>query len=97
MPEKSQTDKKEARKKAVALRYDQAADKAPRVTAKGAGLVAERLIALAREHGVPIREDADLAEVLSRLELNAAIPPATYALVAEILAFVYRTNQRFPR
>lgn len=97
MPEKSKTDKQEARKKAVALRYDQATDTAPRVVAKGAGLLAERLIALAKEHNVPIHEDSDLTEVLSRLDLNAAIPPATYVLVAEILAFVYRANQRFSR
>lgn len=97
MPEKSKTDKQEARKKAVALRYDQATDTAPKVVAKGAGLLAERLIALAKEHNVPIHEDSDLTEVLSRLDLNAAIPPATYVLVAEILAFVYRANQRFPR
>jgi flagellar biosynthesis protein len=95
MPEKSKTDKQEARKKAVALRYDQATDTAPRIAAKGAGLLAERLIALAKERNIPIHEDSDLTEVLSRLDLNAAIPPATYVLVAEILAFVYRANQRF--
>ncbi len=97
MPEKSKTDKREARKKAVALRYDQAKDTAPKVVAKGAGLLAERLIALAQEHHIPIHENSDLTEVLSRLDLNAEIPPATYVLVAEILAFVYRTNQRFTR
>lgn len=97
MPEKSKTDKQEARKKAVALRYDQARDAAPKVVAKGAGLLAERLIALAREHNIPIHEESDLAEILSRLDLNAEIPPATYVLVAEILAFVYRANQRFSR
>ncbi|HSR35540.1 MAG TPA: EscU/YscU/HrcU family type III secretion system export apparatus switch protein [Desulfurivibrionaceae bacterium] len=97
MPEKSETDKREARKKAVALRYDQERAAAPTVVAKGTGLLAERLIELAQEHGVPIHEDSDLAEILARLDLNAEIPPATYVLVAEILAFVYRANQRFSR
>lgn len=97
MPEKKETDKQEARKKAVALRYDRERDAAPTVIAKGMGLLADRLIALAREHRIPIHEDSDLAEVLSRLELHAEIPAATYVLVAEILAFVYRANQHFSR
>jgi|GEM_PF-544694 len=97
MPEKNKTDKQEARKKAIALRYDRERDRAPVVVARGKGLLAERLIALAKEHHIPIHEDSDLAEILARLDLNAEIPPATYVLVAEILAFVYRANQRFSR
>lgn len=97
MPQKPPTHKQEARRKAVALRYDQQKDAAPKVIAKGSGLLAERLIALAREHNIPIHEDADLAEILARLDLNREIPAATYVLVAEILAFVYRANQSFRR
>ena len=82
------------RKKAVALRYDAEHDNSPRVVAKGAGAIAERIIELAREAGVPVREEADLVEVLSRLELNEEIPPDTYIIVAEILAWVYRINSR---
>lgn len=84
------------KKKAVALKYDQSRDAAPRVVARGQNALAEKIIAIAREQGVPIHEDSDLAEVLSRLDLNAEIPPETYVLVAEILAFIYRANKDFP-
>lgn len=95
MTEKEGAGKKGKMKKVVALRYDTAKDAAPRVIAKGMGELAERIIALAREHNIPIREDADLVEILSRLNLNAQIPPETYLLVAEILAFVYRANDKY--
>jgi flagellar biosynthesis protein len=81
------------KKAAVALQYNTATDKAPKITAKGRGFVAETIIALAREKGVPIREDADLVQVLSQLDLNQEIPPSLYQVVAELLAFVYRLNQ----
>lgn len=81
------------RKKAVALSYREGKDSAPRVTAKGQGSIAEKIIELAREAGVPVREDADLTEILSHLELNEAIPPDSYVVVAEILAWVYRINK----
>jgi len=97
MPEKPDHGKEKARKKAVALKYDATSDPAPKVIGKGAGHLAERIISLAQEHGIPIHEDPDLAEILSRLELNQEIPPETYVLVAEILAFVYRANQGFQR
>ena len=79
-------------KKAVALKYRPADGHAPRVTARGTGKVAERIIELAREHGIPVKDDPDLVEVLSRLDLNEAIPPELYVVVAELLAFVYRLN-----
>lgn len=79
-------------KKAVALKYRPADGHAPRVTASGTGVVAERIIELAREHGIPVKDDPDLVEVLSRLDLNEAIPPELYVVVAELLAFVYRLN-----
>jgi len=83
-------------KKAIALRYDQTRDAAPRVVATGQGTLAEKILQLARKQGIPVHEDADLAEVLSRLNLNEEIPPETYVLVAEILAFVYRANNDYP-
>jgi len=95
MTEKRQTGKPHGRKKAVALRYEAEKDPAPRVVGKGSGLLAERIIALAREHNIPVHEDVDLVEVLSRLDLNAAIPPETYVVVAEILAFIYRANDQY--
>ena len=85
------------KKKAVALRYDTTRDAAPKVVAKGAGELAEKIIALAKEHSIPIQEDDDLVEILAKLKLNADIPPETYLVVAEILAFVYRANSKLTR
>lgn len=82
------------RLQAVALHYDATAAGAPKVTASGWGLVAERIIAIAREHGLHVHEDPDLVALLGKLPVNAEIPPELYRAVAEILAFVYRLNQR---
>lgn len=82
------------RKKAVALRYDVEKDAAPVVIAKGQGLLAERILELAREHGIHIQEDPDLTALLAQIEVNAAIPAELYAAVAQVLAFVYRLNNR---
>ncbi len=86
--------KKKKIKKAIALRYQAGKDEAPRVTAKGQGAVAERIIQIAREAGVPLKEHHDLVEVLSRLDLNSEIPPETYVIVAEILSWVYKLNKK---
>jgi flagellar biosynthesis protein len=80
------------RKKAVALRYRPDKESAPRVTAKGAGSIAERIIKVAQEHGVPVKDDPDLIEVLSKLDIEEQIPPNVYIAVAELLAFVYAMN-----
>ena len=77
---------------AVALRYVPGEGPAPRLTAKGSGSVAERIVELARRHGVPIRQDRNLVQVLSRLDLEQEVPPQVYRAVAEILAFVYRLS-----
>jgi len=82
------------RAKAVALRYDAAKEAAPRVVAKGVGLVAQRIIEIARAHGVHIYQDPDLVAVLSKLDVHVEIPEELYRAVAEVLAFVYRLNQR---
>jgi flagellar biosynthesis protein len=87
---------KERRERAVALRYESERDDAPRVVAKGQGETAKKIIEIAREHGVTIYEDGELAEVLARLDLNQVIPPEMYYAVAEVLAFVYRLNGRAP-
>ncbi|MBU0973104.1 MAG: EscU/YscU/HrcU family type III secretion system export apparatus switch protein [Proteobacteria bacterium] len=79
-------------KKAVALKYDKQKDDAPRVAAKGQGRVAEKIIELAKKHHIPIKDDPDLIEVLSSLELNEEIPSEIYVAVAELLAFVYSAN-----
>ena len=82
---------------AVALRYAPREDRVPQVTAKGRGDVAERIIQLAREHKIPIREDKDLIQVLSRLDLDQEVPTHIYQAVAEILAFIYRASQKRQR
>ncbi|MCX7817069.1 MAG: EscU/YscU/HrcU family type III secretion system export apparatus switch protein [Syntrophales bacterium] len=79
---------------AAAVAYDAQRDRAPRVVAKGRGFVAEKIIALAREHGIPIKEDPWLVQVLCRLELEEEIPSELYRAIAEILAFVYRLNEK---
>lgn len=79
---------------AVALHYDGSG--APRVTAKGAGLVAEQILALAEEHGVPLREDQEMVQLLSHLELGSEIPYELYVAVAEIIAFAYQVRGREP-
>ncbi len=82
------------RKKAVALRYDPEQDPAPRLVAKGQGHIAEKIIQIAKEHGVHIHEDPDLVELLAALDLGQLIPEELYAALAEILAFIYRLNRR---
>jgi len=81
------------RRKVVALRYDAAQDAAPKVVAKGSGHLAERILEVAREHGVVIHEDPDLMQTLAALNVEMAIPEALYRAVAEVLAFVYLTNR----
>ena len=81
---------------AVALRYNRAEGDAPRVVASGRGAVAERILALAFEHGVKVREDADLAELLAAVEIGNQIPIAAFAAVAEILVYIYRANRAQP-
>ncbi len=84
-------------KSAISLRYNSNRDLAPKVTAKGKGPVAENIIALAKEHNIPIKEDPDLVEVLSQVEVNQDIPPTVYHVVAELLAFVYQLNKNYPK
>nr|MBO2478497.1 hypothetical protein [Bacillota bacterium] len=79
-------------KKAVALRYERGKDRAPRVTAKGQGWLAEQILKRAGDN-TPVVEDAALVEVLYQLELQQEIPPYLYQAVAEILAFVYRLDK----
>ena len=79
-------------KRAVAVRYRTDEDPAPRIAASGSGPVAERILALAKEHGLPLREDPDLVEALAVLDLGAMIPPELYEVIAEVLACAYRTN-----
>lgn len=80
-------------KQAAALTYDAGKDRAPKLAAKGSGFVAEKIIALAVKHGIPIRNDPALVQILSKLDIDEAIPPELYQAVAEVLAFVYQMNE----
>jgi flagellar biosynthesis protein len=86
--------KRTARKAAVALGYDPKQGQAPKVLAAGQGEVAEAILRTAREHGVPVHTDHPLAGALVRLEAGEFIPPELYAAVAEVLAFLWRTDQQ---
>lgn len=80
--------------KAVALEYD--GKNAPRVTATGSGATAQRIIDIAREHGVPLREDPDLLTLLAKLELGDEIPRALYVTVAHVIAWAYVLTGKRP-
>jgi len=82
-------------KSAVSIKYNAEKDQAPVVSAKGQGTLAERMIELAREHNIPIKEDPDLLQVLSQVDINQEIPPNVYRVVAELLAFVYQLNKEY--
>jgi flagellar biosynthesis protein len=81
--------KPERPRRAAALRYDKEQASAPKVIAAGAGLIADRIVEIAREQGVPVREDPALAEALVRLELEQEIPSDLFAAVAEVLVWAY--------
>lgn len=83
-----------APRRAVALSYDPANHDAPVVTAAGQGAVAEEIIRRAREAGVPVTEDPRLAAVLSQIDVGQSIPPELYEVIAEVLAYVYRLEER---
>ena len=81
--------KPDPRQQAVALAY-QSGDLAPKVVAKGRGLIADQIIARAKEHGVFVHESKELVGLLMQVELDGRIPPALYRAVAELLAWLYR-------
>jgi len=84
--------KKSESKTAVALKYDKNQNNAPKVTAKGKGHVADKIITLAQQNNIPLYKDQGLVQVLEALELNTEIPPELYRAVAEVLAFIYKLN-----
>lgn len=81
-------------KKAVALSYD--GRNAPKIVATGEGLIAEEIIALAKANGVYIHQDPHLSHFLQLLELGEEIPKELYLLIAELIAFVYMLDGKFP-
>ena len=81
---------------AVALEYDSGSEFAPKVIAGGRGRIAEQILQIAFERGIKVREDADLAEMLSAIDIDSEIPIEAFAAVAEILVYVYRANDTLP-
>ncbi len=81
--------KQDSLKSAVALAYRQT-DAAPRVVAKGRGLIAEEIISRARAHGIYVHESPELVSLLMQIDLDQRIPPELYLAVAELLAWLYR-------
>lgn len=79
---------------AVALEYT--GEGAPRVTAKGAGELADRIIALAEAHDVPLKAERELVGLLAQLELDQEIPEMLYRVVAEVIAYAYWVKDRSP-
>ncbi|MBO8171047.1 MAG: EscU/YscU/HrcU family type III secretion system export apparatus switch protein [Bacillaceae bacterium] len=88
------TDQRADIKRAVAMRYNPGEDEAPVVVGKGKGHVAQKILHLAEEHNIPVQEDPSLVEVLSQIDLNRQIPPELYQVVAEVMAFIYRADQK---
>jgi flagellar biosynthesis protein len=81
--------------KAVAIEYVRGRDDAPRVTASGKGAVAEQILQIAFAQGIKVREDAELVEILSLIEVDSLIPIEAFAAVAEILTYVYEANASY--
>ena len=81
-------------RQAIALKYD--GKQAPTLTAKGDDELAEAILALAREHEVPIYENAELVKLLARMELGDSIPQELYRTLAEIIAFAWQLKGKFP-
>ncbi len=83
-------------KQAVAIKYDHESKKkqnAPQVVAVGDGIIAEKIINIAKEQGVPVVEDVEVVAKLVRIPLGSEIPPELYAAVAKILAFIYKLDE----
>ena len=79
-------------KRAVALRYNVENDAAPHLTARGSGTAADRMIALARKEGIPVREDAGLLTLLAASEIGEEIPVELFEVVASLLTYLYQLN-----
>lgn len=83
-------------KQATALKYDTSNNDKPTIVAKGNDVIADEIIALAEEHGVLVHENPQLAEVLDTLEIGESIPPEIFIIVAELIAFSFVLQGKFP-
>ena len=80
------------RQTAVALQESEELGDAPTITAAGRGVLAEKILQLAFENGIKVRQDSALAEMLAQIEIDSPIPSEAFMAVAEILAYVYQAN-----
>ncbi len=78
--------------KAAALKYEKFKNSAPKIVAKGKGYIAEKIIEIAKENNIPIKEDPDLIEMLYKLDIYEEIPEELYKVVAEIFAYIYKIS-----
>lgn len=77
---------------AVALKYERKPDDVPEISAAGRGKIAEKILQIAHENGIPVREDGTLAEMLATIEIDSPIPSEAFMAVAEILSYIYQAN-----
>ena len=82
---------------AISIQYKKDENSAPKVTAKGQGWVAEKIIAMAEKQNIPIKSDKDLITLLEKIDVGQEIPESLYKIVAELLAWVYNLNKEYPR
>ena len=82
------------KEKAVALKYDAKKNAAPKVTAKGEGKTAQKIIALAQNNDIPIKKDEDLVEMISKVELEREVPEEMYKAIAEVFSFIYNLTKK---
>ncbi|WP_163327562.1 EscU/YscU/HrcU family type III secretion system export apparatus switch protein [Desulfurobacterium thermolithotrophum] len=85
------------KKRAVVLKYNKAKDNAPKVVAKGEGILAEKILELAKKHNIPIVEDKETVSFLLKLNIGEEIPPTLYKIIAKILSYAYNViHQEYP-
>jgi flagellar biosynthesis protein len=89
--------KENKRAEAIALKYNQDQDLAPKVLAKGKGKIAENILEKAKELDIPVQKDPSLAELLGKLDINETIPDELYGAVAEVFAFIYKLDRNIER
>lgn len=82
------------RTEAIALKYDHQKDMAPKVIAKGKGVIAEQILETAKELNIPVQQDPSLAELLGKLDINQVISDELYGAVAEVFAFIYQLDRK---
>jgi len=88
------SEREKPKQQAVALRYQHEGNTAPKVIAKGSGFIAEKILATAMQNSIPVYQNKTLVSMLMAIELDREIPAELYQAVAEILAYVYRVDQK---